>query len=162
MKRLAALIICGLFLTVLCACGTSVSSQTPKSTHSASESTKAYESETVYAHIGENVFEITLCDNSSARAFYELCQKGDVEVDMHDYGGFEKVGDLGARLVTNDENITTEPGDVILYEGDKITLYYGENTWNFTCLGKIKGATREKMLSVLGDGNVKVIFSLKK
>ncbi len=64
-------------------------------------------------------------------------------VDMHDYGGFEKVGELPWKLPTNDEEITTKPGDIILYQGNKITIYYGENTWNFTKLGELSGGTEE-------------------
>ena len=62
---------------------------------------------------------------------------------MHDYGGFEKVGDLPWELPVNDEEITTKPGDIILYQGNKITIYYGENTWNFTKLGELRGGTEE-------------------
>lgn len=158
--------ICMSLLAVLCSCGKpSATSQTTISTESSanqSERVENNETGSVYAHVGEKVFEITLSDNSSAQAFYELCKSGDVKVDMSDYGGFEKVGSLETKLVTNDENITAQPGDVILYQGDKITLYYGENTWNFTRLGKINGVTRDELLASLGDGDVKMTFSLKK
>lgn len=69
---------------------------------------------------------------------------------MHDYGSFEKVGNLPWKLPTNDEEITTEPGDLILYQGDKITVYYDENTWNFTKLGRLN-ATSEEIKEVFGD-----------
>ena len=81
-------------------------------------------------------------------------------VDMSDYGNFEKVGSLGQSLPTNDQSITTQPGDVILYQGNSITIYYGTNTWSFTRLGKIENATREGLLQALGDGDVQVTFSL--
>lgn len=67
-------------------------------------------------------------------------------VDMSDYGNFEKVGSLGQSLPTNDQSITTQPGDVILYQGNSITIYYGTNTWSFTRLGKIENTTREGLL----------------
>ena len=76
-------------------------------------------------------------DNSSAREFQELLEQGPVTIEMEDYGGFEKVGTLGTDLTRNDRQITTEPGDVILYQGNQITIYYGTNTWNFTRLAKI-------------------------
>lgn len=81
-------------------------------------------------------------------------------VDMSDYGNFEKVGSLGQSLPTNDQSITTQPGDVILYQGNSITIYYGTNTWSFTRLGKIENATREGLLQASGDGDVQVTFSL--
>lgn len=101
-------------------------------------------------------------DNSSAEAFKELLSNGEITVDMQDYGGFEKVGDLPQELPSNDERITTEPGDVILYLGRKITVYYDKNTWNFTRLGKIENAAKEKLLEIFTDGNVSVTFSLAK
>lgn len=70
----------------------------------------------------------TLEDNSSAQAFAELLKQGDITVDMSDYGNFEKVGDLPQSFPRNDEKITTVPGDIILYQGNKITIYYDENT----------------------------------
>ena len=114
----------------------------------------------VYAHIGESVLEIELADNLSAEAFAELLSQGDVTVEMHDYGGFEKVGPLGATLPTNDEAITTAPGDVILYLGDQITIYYDVNSWTFTRLGRVKGLSQSELKAVLGGGNVTAVFSL--
>ena len=91
----------------------------------------------------------------------ELLQDGDITIDMHDYGGFEKVGPLGTELPTNDERITTEPGDVILYQGNQITIYYDKNTWSFTRLGKVQGMSPEEIRATLGDGDTTVTFSLK-
>ena len=103
----------------------------------------------------------TLEDNSSAQALTELLKQGSITVDMSDYGSFEKVGDLPQSLPTNDESITTVPGDIILYQGNKITIYYAENTWNFTKLGHIDDITQEELKKLLGDGNVTVTFSNK-
>lgn len=116
----------------------------------------------VKVYCGERVLEMELADNASAKAFEERLQKGDVTVTMNDYGNFEKVGELGFELVRTDENITTEPGDVILYLGTNITIYYDTNSWNFTLLGKIKNMTRETMLQFFGGkGEVTVRFSIK-
>ena len=101
-----------------------------------------------------------LADNSSAQALLERLQDGPVTVEMNDYGNFEKVGPLGFSLPANDEPITTSPGDVILYQGSNITVYYDTNQWNFTRLGKIENVTREDLLSFFGDGAVTVTFSL--
>ena len=97
-------------------------------------------------------------DNSSAEAFLEALSSEPLEVELHDYGDFEKVGSLPWDLPRNDETITTVPGDVILYQGNEITIYYDENTWDFTRLAKIEGVTREDLLEVFGDGNVTVRF----
>ena len=115
----------------------------------------------IYAHIGDKTLTIKPESNSSARAFVELLQSGGLTVDMHDYGGFEKVGPLRTTLPTNDERITTEPGDVILYQGNQITIYYDTNTWSFTRLGKVQGMAPEEIRDALGNGDPTVVFSLK-
>ena len=102
----------------------------------------------------------TLTDNASAAAFYELLLNGPVTVEMHDYGSFEKVGPLGTNIVRSDEDITTAPGDIILYLGNQVTIYYDVNRWDFTLLGRIDGATGENMREFLGKGNPSVTFSL--
>lgn len=113
---------------------------------------------TLVIYANNKVFYATPEDNSSAEELVEKLSSEAIEVEMHDYGSFEKVGDLPWDLTTNDEEITTEPGDIILYQGDKITIYYGQNTWDFTRLAKIEGATREELLEALGDGDVTVSF----
>lgn len=116
----------------------------------------------IYAHIGKNMLEILPENNSSAEALVKLLKDSDVTIDMHDYGNFEKVGSLGSTLPTNDERITTEPGDVILYQGNQITIYYDKNTWNFTRLGKVQNVSGKKLKDILGKGDVEVKFSLQK
>lgn len=114
--------------------------------------------------ISANGKELTasFADNSSAAAFRDLISDAPLIVEMDDYGDFEKVGSLGHDLPTNDTRITTRPGDVILYLGSNITIYYDVNTWTFTRLGEIDGnPTRGSILSVLGSGKVNVTFSLK-
>ena len=102
----------------------------------------------------------TLIDNESAAAFYDLLLIGPVTVQMHDYGSFEKVGPLGTSIVRSDQDITTAPGDIILYLGNQVTIYYDVNRWDFTLLGHIDGATGENMREFLGKGNPSVTFSL--
>ena len=109
----------------------------------------------------DRVFYANPEDNASAKAFVEKLSEERIEVDMHDYGNFEKVGDLPWTLPTSDESITTQPGDVILYGGDKITLYYDKNTWDFTRLAKIDNTTKEQLLEVLGSGDVSVSFEVE-
>ena len=65
-------------------------------------------------------------------------------------------------MTRNDKNITTMPGDIILYQGNQITIYYDTNTWNFTKLGKIENITQKELKEILGDGDVTVTFSLNK
>ena len=115
----------------------------------------------IYAHVNGKVLKILAAENSSADAFLDHLKAGDVTVDMHDYGSFEKVGSLGTSLPRNDEQITTEPGDVILYQGDQITIYYDVNSWSFTRLGKVQDLSQAELKEILGDGNVTITFSLR-
>lgn len=108
--------------------------------------------------VGDQDLLATFADNSSAEEFRELLSQGPVTISMEDYGGFEKVGPLGTTLTRNDTRITTQPGDVILYQGNQITIYYGTNTWNFTRLAKINDST--DLQAKLGTGTVQVTFSL--
>lgn len=104
----------------------------------------------------------TMADNSSARALIDLLKEGDIVIDMSDYGNFEKVGSLGHTLPQNNENITTEAGDLILYQGNNFVIYYDTNTWNFTRLGKIDGMSKAELKELLGRGNVTVTLSARK
>ena len=109
--------------------------------------------------VNSNTLYADFKDNSSAEALKEKLQAGSLTLEMEDYGGFEKVGDLPFSLPTNDENITTSAGDVILYQGNKLTIYYDTNTWSFTKVAKIRDAD-SSLKSKLGEGTVKVTLSI--
>ena len=109
--------------------------------------------------VGEHILHAVPEHNDSAKEWLELLEEGNLTVEMEDYGGFEKVGDLGAELTRNDEPITAEPGDVILYQGNQITIYYGTNSWNFTRLARIEDT--EGLKDKLGEGKVTVTVSLE-
>lgn len=116
------------------------------------------EESTLKITVGEYEFLATFEDNSSAEEFRELLSQGPLTIEMKDYGGFEKLGPLGTELTRNDRQITTEPGDVILYQGNQITIYYGTNSWNFTRLARIDDPSELK--EKLGSGSISVTFSL--
>ncbi len=109
---------------------------------------------------GSHTLTATLSDNSSARAFYELLKKAPVKIKMSDYGNFEKVGPLGTTLPRNDMQITTTAGDIILYQGNQITIYYDTNSWNFTRLGKLDEVTQAELKKILGKGDVTAVFEI--
>ena len=127
---------------------------------SQTENTAGSKEEKVKIAVGSTVFYADLEDNSSAAALKEMLADGSITIDMEDYGDMEKVGPIGKGLPRNDENITTGPGDLILYQGNSLVIYYDTNTWNFTRLGKIEGVTKQELLAALGDGSVTVTLSL--
>ena len=102
----------------------------------------------------------TLADNSSAEALRELLADGPLTVQMSDYASMEKVGSLGTSLPTNNEQITTEAGDFILYQGSALVIYYAPNSWNFTRLGKINDVTAAELKEILGSGDVEVTLAM--
>ena len=110
--------------------------------------------------MNDTVLTASLADNSSAQALRELLAEGPLTIDMRDYGSMEKVGPLGTELPRNDEQIFTEAGDLILYQGNSFVMYYAPNSWNFTRLGKINNMTADELREVLGDGSVTVTLSI--
>lgn len=129
----------------------------------ASSDTVAVEAQenTMKLQIGERALTATLVDNSSTRALKALLAQGPLTIAMEDYGNMEKVGSLGTTLPRNDEQITTEAGDLILYQGSAFVIYYAPNSWNFTRLGKVDGVTAAELKAVLGPGDVSVTLSLE-
>lgn len=117
---------------------------------------------TMKLQIGNTMLTATLVDNSSTDALVAELKKGSITVEMRDYGNMEKVGSLGKSYPTNNESITTEPGDIILYQGSALVIYYAPNTWNFTRLGKIDNISKDELMQVLGEGNVTITLSLEK
>ena len=102
----------------------------------------------------------TLEGNASAQAFAALLAEGPLVVNLDDYANMEKVGTLPRSLPRSDARIDARPGDIILYQGNQITVYYGSNSWNFTRLAHVEGATADQMRAFLGEGAVDVTFSL--
>lgn len=145
----------------------SAESSSPDSTSAGGAESSAPEStphqtqkDTMYILIGKHALTVKMADNSSAEALLALLEAGDITVNARDYGNFEKVGPLGTKLPTNDTQITTQPGDVILYQGDQITVYYNTNSWSFTQLGKVQGLTADELKAILGEGDVTMVLSL--
>lgn len=113
----------------------------------------------MYLKIGDTVLTATLADNQAAR---ELAQRLPLTLDLRDYGGFEKVGSLGFSLPRADESVTAQPGEFVLYQGNQFVLFYGQNTWSYTRLGRIDGMTAQQLQEILGGGNVTVTLSAER
>ena len=78
---------------------------------------------------------------------------------MSPYGGFEQVGSLGTSLPRNDVQTVTEAGDIVLYSGSNIVVFYGSNSWAYTRLGKITGLSQEELEELLGTGDISITVS---
>lgn len=115
---------------------------------------------TVCIKINNQVFNIDLENNSATIELKERLKNGDIVVNAHEYGGFEKVGDLGFSLTREDSDITTSAGDIVLYQGNQISLFYDSNSWSYTKLGRIHNIATNELKNILGKGDVTIIFTL--
>ena len=124
--------------------------------------------------IGETPVEVEWEDNESVEALRELCENGPLTIQMSMYGGFEQVGSIGqrlprndsqttteSRLPRNDSQTTTESGDIVLYSGDQIVVFYGSNSWAYTRLGHVTDKSDEEMAQLLGNGDVTITVEMK-
>ncbi len=109
--------------------------------------------------VNSHVLNVKLEDNSAAKALMDKLKMGDVTIHAEDYGGFEKVGDLGFSLPRSDKYITTSVGDIVLYDGNEISLFYNSNSWSYTKMGKVQNI--KDLKKILGNGDVKLVLSLK-
>lgn len=100
-------------------------------------------------------------DNDSVAALWELATEAPVTIQMSMYGGFEQVGPIGTNLPRNDEQTTTGAGDIVLYSGNQIVVFYGSNSWAYTRLGRIDGLNSSELTSLLGNGAVELILSVE-
>ena len=100
-------------------------------------------------------------DNESVDALRELASSDGLEVNMSMYGGFEQVGSIGQSIPRNDEQTTTKAGDIVLYSGNQVVVFYGSNSWAYTRLGRITEKTEQELAEMLGNGDVVLRFYMK-
>lgn len=98
------------------------------------------------------VVDITLEKNDSVNELMEYAKNG-ITITMHQYGGFEQVGSIGKTITSNDSQITTNPGDVVLYSSNQIVIFFGKNSWSYTKLGHIN-MNQSELNSLLNKSNV--------
>ncbi len=126
-----------------------------------SQSDTGYTEEmTMKLTIGKTTLTAALVENSTTEALKDMLSEGPLSIEMRDYGAMEKVGRFPHSLPRNDQQITTEAGDLILYQGNAFVMYYAPNSWNFTRIGKINDITASELKKILGNSDVTVTLSL--
>ncbi len=127
-------------------------------TESAPEEAAPAEEEAVMLNmmIGETAVAVDWEENEAVAALRALCQNGPLRISMEMYGGFEQVGPIGAALPRADVQTVTEAGDLVLYSGDQLVVFYGSNSCAYTRLGHITDKSAEELAARLGNGNVTV------
>lgn len=108
--------------------------------------------------IGDYNFTATLEENEAVNELTDMMKEGPVTIGMSDYSGFEKVGSLGRSLTRNDSQTTTKAGDIVLYNGNNIVMFYGSNSWSYTRIGKIDDLSDWE--TALGSGSITAVFTL--
>ncbi|SDX44408.1 cyclophilin-like fold protein [Eubacterium barkeri] len=162
MKKIAVTLLLGLILaTVLTGCGKqeSISNQTePENKQIAEETISEQEDVKLNIQIGDTKLTATPEDNESVDAFKELLKNGGLSIQFLEYGGFEQVGSIGISLPRNDVQTTTSAGDIVLYSGNQLVMFYGSNSWAYTRIGKIDSI--EDLQNILGKGDITATFTL--
>jgi len=111
--------------------------------------------------VNNELLEVKLEDNDATKKLVERLKNGDIAIEAKDYGGFEKVGNLGFSLPRSDKKITTSPGDIVLYQGNQLSVFYNSNSWSYTKIGKIQNISLSKLKNILGSDDITLILSLE-
>ena len=111
--------------------------------------------------IGDKKVDVSWEENESVGALMDMCKDSPLEIQMSMYGGFEQVGSLGTNLPRNDSQTTTSSGDIVLYSGNQIVVFYGSNSWSYTRLGHITNQDNEGMAELLSQGDVTITISVE-
>ena len=110
--------------------------------------------------IGSTPVSVDWEDNEAVEALKDLCRNQPLTIQMSMYGGFEQVGPIGTALPQNDMRTTTSAGDIVLYSGDQMVVFYGSNSWAYTRLGHITDKSAEDMADLLSNGDTVITISL--
>ena len=115
----------------------------------------------MYITIGGQTQSVTLVDNDATRELVAALQSAPLTVTLND-NNFEIWGPLGRSLTTKNEQMTAQPGDIVLYNGSNICIFYAGNSWSYTRLGKIDGLSESELRTFLkaGQNNISVTLSL--
>ena len=159
--------LCVVFFLFLVGCGAAdtradnaeVSAQNPSSEQESAENMQLKaEAESEDAEpmlqmkIGETPVTVEWEENESVEALKELCLNTPLTIQMSMYGGFEQVGPIGQSLPREDSQTTTQAGDIVLYSGNQLVVFYGSNSWAYTKLGHIENTSAEEMKKGLVQG----------
>ena len=152
-RQIMLILLLILSLPALPACGASAAAPEPEA------QTEEVKEMTMPLKIGDTAVETAWENNASVEALKVLCADEPLVVEMSMYGGFEQVGSIGKRLPRSDVQITTKAGDLVLYSGNQLVVFYGSNAWAYTRLGHITDRSAKEMAELLGSGDVTITIS---
>jgi len=111
--------------------------------------------------IGSTPVAVSWEDNEAVQALKELCRDQPLTIQMSMYGGFEQVGSIGTNLPANDVQTTTAAGDIVLYSGNQMVVFYGSNSWAYTRLGHITDQSADGMAQLLSNGDTTITINFE-
>jgi len=154
-KKISAFLLVFTMMLSVTACG---STQTENSTITEDEF-KAGEKEMVFK-INDEIISVAWENNESVKELMEIVSSEPLTIQMSMYGGFEQVGALGKSLPRDDVQMTTDAGDIVLYSGNQMVIFYGANTWAYTRLGKVRNKTASELAELLSNGDVEITICM--
>ena len=160
-KKFLFIWIVALLVIVVTSCNQNTSNGTSIDS-TISDSNEEYEMNRLKIEINGKELFASLVDNSATKSLKEILKNEPLEIKMNDYGGFEKVGSLGFSLPTTDTYIKTTVGDIMLYQGNSMVIFYDSNSWEYIRIGKIEGVNKEQLIEIFGKGSVTITLSLVK
>jgi len=155
-KKLINIILIFLLALSLSACGGTTASETDDAIDTNETMTESEAASDMKMTIGDTEVSVAWEENESVKALMELVGDEPLTIQTSMYGGFEQVGSIGTSLPRNDQQTTTNAGDIVLYSGDQIVVFYGSNSWAYTRLGHITDKSAQEMADLLGNGDVTI------
>ena len=155
-KKLTTIVLIFLLALSLYACGGTTASETNDAIDTNETMTESEVASDMKMTIGDTEVSVEWEENESVKALMELAGNEPLTIQMSMYGGFEQVGSIGTSLPRNDQQTTTNAGDIVLYSGDQIVVFYGSNSWAYTRLGHITDKSAQEMADLLGNGDVTI------
>ena len=152
------MIICILLIFLMAGCSTKKEETAETKVTSENEITEK-EDVNMKLWINEEEVSVIWQDNESVEALKDIVKENDLQISMSMYGGFEQVGAIGQSLPRNDVQTTTSYGDIVLYSGDQLVVFYGSNSWAYTMLGHIEDKSQEDLKNLLGNGDVTITIT---
>ena len=166
MKAILSLVLIITIAALCIGCGSAQSQATaaPAPSAPAEEAkdtkTESEEAEMMRMKLGETEVEVAWEENEAVEALRELARDG-LSIQMSMYGGFEQVGHIGKSLPREDRQTTTQAGDIVLYSGNQLVVFYGSNAWAYTRLGRITDRSASELNELLGSGDITITLTLK-
>lgn len=106
-------------------------------------------------YIDEKELEVSWEENDSVKALKQLLP---LTINMEEYGGFEQTGPIGSSIVKNDKQMDVVPGDIVLYNGNAISVFYNNSSWSYTKLGHINNLNNSELNALLNKANVTFVL----